>query len=45
MVASIDFFPGGDTAYIAVSHQPVGDEGSIFVCDVNQDEVTGRVYK
>ncbi|MCL6106893.1 MAG: hypothetical protein M1309_06085 [Actinobacteria bacterium] len=38
------FTPTGDTAYIAVSHQPVEDEGSILVYAVNKDKVTGQHF-
>ncbi len=40
---SIVFTPDGKTAYIAVRHQPTENESSIFVYDVEKDQVTDRI--
>lgn len=40
---SIVFTEDGKTAYIAVRHQPVEDECSIYVYDVEKDEIIERI--
>ena len=40
---SIVFSADGKLAYIAVCHEPINNESSIFVYDVRKDEVVGRI--
>ncbi len=40
---SIVITPDGKTAYITVRHEPVENESSVFVYDVEKDQVTSRI--
>jgi YVTN family beta-propeller protein len=40
---SIVFSADGKTAYIAVRHEPIENESSVFVYDVEKDQVTDRI--
>lgn len=40
---SLVFSSDGKTAYIAVRHEPVENESSVFVYDVEKDQVTDRI--
>ena len=40
---SIVFSADGKTAYISVRHEPVESESSVFVYDVEKDQVTDRI--
>jgi len=40
---SIVITADGKTAYIVVRHEPVENEGSVFIYDVEKDQVTGRI--